>query len=152
MASGRGTLVASPTSVASPTLVAPPTGGASATTSPRGGSTATPGPPYVRNAVWHKGTRGRSLHVTPTESGRVAVADGAEAAAWQEVLRLAPDADTPGMWAQFDCHWRFARLAEPAKPTWNLEPWRPVVEESAMQSAGCNPGGPEDDATSPLGR
>ena len=64
-------------------------------------------------------------------------------AAWQEVLRLAPDADTPGMWEQFDCHWTWARLLEPDKPTWNVEPWRPVVSPERMLAEGCNPGGRE---------
>jgi hypothetical protein len=51
------------------------------------------------------------------------------------------------MRAQFDCHWRFARIVEPDKPSWNLEPWRPVVTESEMVDARCNPGGPESAET-----
>lgn len=84
-----------------------------------------------------------TLEVAPTPAGREAWGDSDAATAWQEVLRLAPDADTPGMWEQFDCHWTWARLLEPDKPTWNVEPWRPVVAPEQMLSEGCNPGGPE---------
>ena len=100
-------------------------------------------PPYIAKAVWVTLSSGRSLQVYPTSSGRVATADGAEQEAWHEVLRAAPDAATPGMRAQFDCHWAFARLAEPNKPSWNLEPWRPVVSAQRMYDTRCNPGGPE---------
>ena len=48
------------------------------------------------------------------------------------------------MRAQFVCHWRFAEIAEPGKTSWNLEPWRPVVDDQAMVDAGCNPGGGEE--------
>ena len=41
----------------------------------------------------------------------------------------------------------FARIAEPDKPSWNLEPWRPVVTESEMVDSRCNPGGPESAET-----
>ena len=60
------------------------------------------------------------------------------------MLRLAPDAGTPGMRAQFDCHWTYARLVAPDKHSWNLEPWRPVVGAQAMTRAGCNPGGGDE--------
>lgn len=89
-----------------------------------------------------------SLRVYPTPSGRGAARQagtGAQAAeAWAEVLAMAPDADTPGMWAQFLCHWQFAEFAQPGKPSWNLEPWRPVVDDTEMVDSGCNPGGPEE--------
>lgn len=84
-----------------------------------------------------------TLKIAPTPAGREAWGADDSAAAWQEVLRLHPDADTPGMWEQFDCHWTWARLLEPNKPTWNVEPWRPVVASDQMLVEGCNPGGPE---------
>jgi hypothetical protein len=93
--------------------------------------------------VWVSLPSGRSLQIYPTPAGRVATADGAEAEAWREVMRMAPNAETPGMRAQFACHWAFARLAEPNKPSWNLEPWRPVVSAQQLYDARCNPGGPE---------
>ncbi len=60
-----------------------------------------------------------------------------------EVLALSPDADTAGMRVQFICHWQFAEFAQPGKASWNLEPWRPVVDDSEMYASGCNPDSPE---------
>lgn len=100
-------------------------------------------PPFVASATWGGSDYGVTLRVAPTPSAlRAGGFDDADLA-WSEVLRLAPDADTPGMREQFDCHWTWARLLEPEKPTWNLEPWRPVVEADRMLLEGCNPGGPE---------
>lgn len=101
-------------------------------------------PPYIDHVTWSSLPSGRSLQVYPTVNGRVADTDGAEAEAWREILRQAPDAGSAGMRAQFDCHWAFARLAEPNKPSWNLEPWRPVVTAQQMYDARCNPGGHEE--------
>ena len=104
-------------------------------------------PPFISRVQWVRGSGGLSLHVVPTASGRTAQGTAAADEAWAEVLRLAPDADQPGMRAQFDCHWTFARIVEPDKPSWNLEPWRPVVTDKQMVDAGCNPGGPESAET-----
>jgi Protein of unknown function (DUF2599) len=60
------------------------------------------------------------------------------------VLALSPRADTPGMREQFVCHWELAEYGQPGKPSWNLEPWRPVVSDSQMIESGCNPGGAEE--------
>ena len=89
-----------------------------------------------------------TLRVYPTTAGRGIAGDIAKtpaqtARAWGEVLALAPDADTPGMRAQFLCHWNFAEFAQPGKISWDLEPWRPPADQAAMLSAGCNPGGAE---------
>ena len=108
---------------------------------PEAGRTAVP--PYVAAATWVRGSGGLSLHVEPTAAGRTAQGADAAAEAWHEVLVLAPDADRPGMRAQFDCHWAYARVVQPDKPSWNLEPWRPVVSEQQLVDARCNPGGPE---------
>ena len=105
-------------------------------------------PPYIDrvNCVSDDGLA--TLRVYPSAAGRLVSgaitktpAQGDEA--WGEVLAQVPDADTPGMRAQFLCHWRFAEFAEPGKPSWDLEPWRPVVTDNVMLAAGCNPGGPE---------
>jgi hypothetical protein len=64
--------------------------------------------------------------------------------AWSEVLALTPDADSPGMKAQFLCHWEWAEISRPGKVSWNLEPWRNVVSDQEMVAAGCNPGGTEE--------
>jgi len=59
------------------------------------------------------------------------------------VVALAPGADTSVMRAQFLCHWNFAEFAQPGKTSWDLEPWRPAVDDSVMVLSGCNPGGAE---------
>lgn len=107
-----------------------------------------PSPPFVDHTRWTKWQGRDSLSVFPSESGRLAARQPGSGAlaeeAWREVLASAPDADTPGMRAQFDCHWQFAELAQPGKASWNLEPWRPVVDDNEMVASGCNPGGPEE--------
>ena len=113
-----------------------------------GGTGANFSPPFVDHTEWTHWGRLTSLRVYPTPSGRVAARQpGTTAAsdeAWAEVLRLSPDADTPGMRAQFVCHWQFAEIAQPGKTSWNLEPWRPVVDDAEMVASGCNPGGAEE--------
>lgn len=105
-------------------------------------------PALVERTEWVRFDGLPSLRVYPTPSGRAAAARlgaGAQGErAWVEVLASAPDADTAGMREQFLCHWRFAELAHPGKTSWNLEPWRPVVDTVAMLDADCNPGGPEE--------
>lgn len=107
-----------------------------------------PSPPFVDHTEWSLWQGRSSLRVFPSPSGRLAARQPGSGAladeAWGEVLAAAPDADTPGMRAQFDCHWQFAELAQPGKPSWNLEPWRPVVDDTEMVASGCNPGGPEE--------
>jgi uncharacterized protein DUF2599 len=104
-------------------------------------------PPFVDRTEWTQWRGLASLRVFPTPSGRAAArAPGTSAAAyeaWAEVLALSPDVDTAGMRAQFICHWQFAEIAQPGKTSWNLEPWRPVVDDTEMVASGCNPGGPE---------
>ncbi|OBH17112.1 DUF2599 domain-containing protein [Mycolicibacter terrae] len=89
-----------------------------------------------------------SLRVYPTPAGRAAAArvDGAAEGeqAWREVLAGAPEADTPSMRDQFLCHWNYAEFARPGKTSWNLEPWRPVVDGVTMLESGCNPGAAEE--------
>ncbi|OCB33625.1 hypothetical protein A5675_21915 [Mycobacterium malmoense] len=105
-------------------------------------------PPFVDHTEWARWHGRSSLRVFPTPSGRLAAGRSSDPAladeAWAEVLALSPDADTPGMRAQFICHWQFAEVAEPGKASWNLEPWRPVVDDAEMAASGCNPGGPEE--------
>lgn len=102
-----------------------------------------PAPPFIDAATWGDSDYGVTLEVAPSAAGRQAWGDDDSRTAWQEVVRLVPAADSPGMWEQFDCHWIWARLLEPDKHTWNLEPWRPVVSPERMLAEGCNPGGPE---------
>jgi hypothetical protein len=108
---------------------------------------ADPAPPYVDHVEWAKFGDLSSLRVYPTAAGReasVVATATTEAAAWAEVLALSPDADTPGMFAQFICHWELAELGYPGKTSWNLEPWRPVVSDEQMWDTRCNPGGTEE--------
>ncbi|HTX97713.1 MAG TPA: DUF2599 domain-containing protein [Mycobacterium sp.] len=132
-------------------LLAAPAAVVVALASPAGAVAAPPAPiapPFIDHTEWAQWRGLSSLRVYPTTSGRLAARQPGTTAladeAWSEVLALSPDADTPGMRAQFICHWQFAELAEPGKPSWNLEPWRPVVDDAEMVASGCNPGGPEE--------
>jgi hypothetical protein len=119
-------------------------GVAMAVAGPAGADTALP-PPYIDHVEWAKWGDLSSLRVYPTHAGRVAATDFvAPNEAWTEVLTLSPDADMPGMYAQFVCHWGLAEFAFPGKVSWNLEPWRPDVDNNEMVSTGCNPGGTEE--------
>ncbi|UMB68918.1 DUF2599 domain-containing protein [Mycobacterium paraterrae] len=109
-------------------------------------------PPFVDHiswVQWRSGSQLSSLRVYPTASGRAAAkqlgSSSPEAGeAWAEVVALAPQADTAGMRDQFRCHWDFAENVQPGKTSWNLEPWRPVVDDATMVTTGCNPGGPQE--------
>jgi Protein of unknown function (DUF2599) len=107
-----------------------------------------PAPPYVDHVQWSKWADLSSLRVYPTEAARKAsVQPGTDPQAdeaWAEVLTLSPDADLPGMKAQFLCHWHFAEFGQPGKVSWNLEPWRNEVSDEEMIAAGCNPGGTKE--------
>jgi len=106
-----------------------------------------PTPPYVDHVQWAKWADLSSLRVYPTESGRQASLVATTSAfdeAWAEVLALSPEANSPGMKHQFQCHWEFAELAQPGKVSWNLEPWRNEVSDQVMADAHCNPGGTEE--------
>lgn len=105
-------------------------------------------PPFIDHTEWVYRGDLSSLQVFPTLSGRAAAGTlktTAEAnEAWGEILADAPDADRPGMRAQFLCHWRLAEFGDPGKSSWNIEPWRPVVDDGQMFDSGCNPGGAEE--------
>ena len=103
-------------------------------------------PPFVDHTQWAIWNQLSSLRVYPTASGRAAASRLGSSSreadeAWSEVLAQAPHADTPGMRSQFRCHWDFAENLQPGKVSWNLEPWRPVVDDATMVNSGCNPGG-----------
>ncbi|WP_232232934.1 MULTISPECIES: DUF2599 domain-containing protein [Actinomycetes] len=125
-----------------------PTNSAQTTASPTTAATtpSTPAylPPFIDHVAWTQTEQGASLQVFPTESGRNTQGAGDLDASWAEVVGLDPTADTPGMREQYACHWRFARMVDPDKTSWNLEPWRPVVTESEMIATRCNPGGTEE--------
>ena len=126
----------------------PTTALAGADPGPQPTDPSTASPPFIDHTQWAQWRGLSSLRVFPTPSGRMAARQSGTSLsadeAWSEVLALSPDADTPGMRAQFICHWQFAELAQPGKASWNLEPWRPVVDDAEMVASGCNPGGPEE--------
>lgn len=111
-------------------------------------ATPIPSPPYIDHSEWAHWGDLSSLRVYPTSAGRQAAGQVHNAAegdeAWSEVLAQSPDANMPGMREQFMCHWTYAEFAQPGKTSWNLEPWRPVVDEDTMVGSGCNPGGTEE--------
>ena len=102
-----------------------------------------PDQPLIDHVEWTTTSSGRQLQVYPTTAGRTDKFPTAADRAWSEILHDAPDANTPGMHDQFQCHWVWARIVQPDKPSWNLEPWRPDVGYQAVVDAACNPGGPE---------
>lgn len=107
-------------------------------------------PPFIDHTQWTSyGSNLTSLRVYPTASGRALAGQLGKTAAqtneaWNEVLKFAPTANTATMRAQFVCHWRFSEFADPGKASWNLEPWRPVVDDNTMILSGCNPGGSDE--------
>lgn len=105
-------------------------------------------PPYISSVTWVEYSGLPTLRVYPTPAGREVAGELGKTAAqsdeaWAEVIALAPDADTPSIRGQFLCHWRFAEFAAPGKTSWDLESWRPAVDDNTMVLTGCNPGGPE---------
>jgi Protein of unknown function (DUF2599) len=122
-------------------------GSSAASSSAPSSAVAAAGPPVpalIDHVRWTVISDGRRLQVFPTAAGRSDASPAGGEQAWTQVLAKAPTADTPGMHDQFLCHWNFARVIEPAKTSWNLEPWRPAVGYAATVSALCNPGGPEN--------
>ncbi|MFT4202042.1 DUF2599 domain-containing protein [Gordonia sp. (in: high G+C Gram-positive bacteria)] len=106
-------------------------------------------PPYIDHTEWVETAVGPSLQVYPTANGRRVTAPDAQGKAWREVVAKSNrygqySARTPGMRAQFDCHWTWARAVQPDKASWNLEPARPVVTEDQMIATRCNPGFAEE--------
>ena len=144
-----GPATAQSVTTTSPETSAPPSPAGPAPSGPTSPDRSTPAaeqlpPPYVESAVWVQTQVGPSLQISPTGNGRRTAGPGDADVAWSEVLALAPDADTPGMRAQFDCHWTFARIVDPEKPSWNIEPGRPVVTDAEMIRSRCNPGFAEE--------
>jgi hypothetical protein len=88
----------------------------------------------VEGADWGEREGGRSLAVTPSAWAR-AGGLAAEAAVSEQLVAREPEAATPTMQAQLECH----ELGAPDKATWNLEPWRPDVGPLDMLAARCNP-------------
>lgn len=106
-------------------------------------------PQYIDHTVWEYHGDRATLRIFPTAWGWGSAgmfSNGAQVYdAWAELLAHAPDANTLTMQHQFFCHWQQNAFTNPGKVgTWNLEPWRPVVSNTMLFNAGCNPGGPDD--------
>lgn len=108
-------------------------------------TTATPAelpPPGQRVESVRWTTRGgrASLTVVPSAWQRAHPDEASIDAAWEEIARLTPRADRPGMRDQYACHVRFV----PTKEEFHLEPWRPAVGYPRTVAQGCNPGERKD--------
>lgn len=91
-----------------------------------------PPAPLIERVTWTRRAGVRVLTVVPTAAGRGAGAD----AVWGELIRRAPNAQSPGMADQLRCHVLFAAT----KAAWHLEPDRPAVGWVETVRARCNPG------------
>lgn len=75
------------------------------------------------------------LAVQPSPFAREA-GEAATDPLWQQVLRLSPAADQPGLADQLRCHLALS----PLKREYHLEPWRPAVGYPETLAKLCNPG------------
>lgn len=78
---------------------------------------------------------GTVYHVRPTRAGRLAGRPQLDTAWRQAVSRGVPD--RANLRQQFLCH-PLSMVAR-AKPTWDLEAWRPAVGGLRTMFAACNP-------------
>ncbi len=78
---------------------------------------------------------GTVYHVRPTRAGRLADRAELDLAWTQAVSRGVPD--RTGLRQQFLCH--PLSVVARAKPTWDLESWRPVVGGMRTMLQACNP-------------
>lgn len=129
----------SPTVEPSPTPPVAATSTAITTTAPA--PSIAPASTLVASVRWVTIDGRPSLEVVPTPALRGTPSRAAGEAAWADVVRAEPTADTAGMEDQLICHVQFAS----AKPVFHLEPWRPAVGYLRTLVAGCNPG-PDPDA------
>lgn len=123
----------------------PPGSGPAGPTATTASPTATPAqlpPPGQRVESVRWTTRGgrASLTVVPSAWQRAHPDEASIDAAWEEIARLTPRADRPGMRDQYACHVRFV----PTKEEFHLEPWRPAVGYPRTVAQGCNPGERKD--------
>ena len=87
-------------------------------------------------AVTPEGTSdGTVYHVRPTRAGRLAGRPQLDTAWRQAVARGVPD--RANLRQQFLCH--PLSVVARAKPTWDLESWRPAVGGLRTMLAACNP-------------
>lgn len=80
-------------------------------------------------------SEGTVYHVRPTRAGRLADRAELDLAWTQAVARGVPD--RAGLRQQFLCH--PLSVVARAKPTWDLETWRPAVGGLRTMVQACNP-------------
>ncbi|MCB0918749.1 MAG: DUF2599 domain-containing protein [Actinobacteria bacterium] len=90
---------------------------------------------FVARVTPETGYGGTIYHVRPTRAGRTMVGDQIEVAWSQAVAKGVPD--TRSMYNQFKCH--PLSVVARAKPTWDLESWRPNVGLTQTMLRACNP-------------
>lgn len=100
-----------------------------------GASTATKQRDYIADVTAEEVPEGTVYHLRPTRAGRLADRDELSVAWRQAVRRGVPD--QPGLRQQFLCH-PMSVIAR-AKPTWDIETWRPTVGTIRTMVAACNP-------------
>lgn len=84
-----------------------------------------------------------TLMVYPTPFGRYYASNFAVSAAWAETLDKGfqsgyPNANTPSMKVQFDCHYIFVRVRNVNKSSWNLDSKLPATDLFTEANYGCN--------------
>jgi hypothetical protein len=102
----------------------------------------------IEKVEWVQGHKGWVLKVTPTQYARDQGGsfDTGEAD-WRELEANYPSSmltdNAESLKNQLICHQQFATVAQPDKPTWDLEAWRPPFSYLDTVAAQCNPGGAE---------
>ncbi len=109
----------------------PPTEAASGRTAPHRADRT----PYILTVSPAAVPEGTVYHVRPTRAGRLADRSELDTAWQQAVARGVPD--RANLRQQFLCH--PLSLVARAKPTWDLETWRPAVGGLRTMLAACNP-------------
>lgn len=92
-------------------------------------------PEFIRSVTVSPMSEGTRYNVAPTRAGRLATGDALTFAGRQAVAKGVPD--RPGLEQQFMCH--PLSIVARAKPTWDLEDWRPTVGLTRTMMMACNP-------------
>ncbi len=114
--------------------------GAAAPSSPPAPASSAQVPPLIESARWVRRGGRDSLEVIPSTWQREHPDAETIDIAWSRLLRVRPEADTPGLRDQYACHVSFA----PGKAAYYLEPWRPEVGYPRTVAEKCNPGERKD--------
>lgn len=118
-----------------PDTAPPADGDTEATTATSEPDDCDPDQPLVDSVEWVTRDGADALRVIPNDALRDCGIRAPDALGWNQVIEAAPDADSPAMRQQYDCHVRFAWMQD----EWHLEPWRPEVSQTELIAARCNP-------------